>query len=166
MKGWRIAILLFLLLLFQASVLQFIGLPLSRPDLALLLTIYVSLGARAEKATITGFFAGIFQDAVSIQVPGLNSFAKSLVGFLGPALRRSFLVNSFIVRLLAVAVLTAIHAMVLYWMGEAIRQKTHETGGADFFMGTVLPTIGSNLVFWILLHPIFRRAIPPAEEER
>ena len=64
-----------LLLAIQSSVIPLLALPLARPDLALLPTIYVGL-AGTEKATLTGFFAGVLQDASSVEMPGLNSFAS------------------------------------------------------------------------------------------
>jgi rod shape-determining protein MreD len=166
MSAVRIAIALLLLLLLQSSFVPFLELPLARPDLALILTIYVGLASRPEKATLTGFFAGVGQDAFSLETPGLNPFAKTLIGFLGPTLHRFFMVTNLFVQLIAVAALTALHAMILFWMGEAIRPKSPALGALDFFSASALPEIVSNLVFSALLYPLLRRFLPLPEDER
>jgi rod shape-determining protein MreD len=162
----RIAIALLLLLLLQSSLIPFLGLPLARPDLLLILTIYVGLASRVEKATLTGFFAGIAQDTFSLGIPGLNPFVKTLIGFLSPTLRRFFMVTNLFVQLVAVAMLTGLHAMILFWMGEAIRPKSPSLGNLEFFSASALPEIVSNLVFSAFLYPLLRRILPQPEDER
>jgi rod shape-determining protein MreD len=166
MKLWRIILLILGLLVLQSSLIPALGLPLARPDLVLLLTIYVGLAARPEKSTLTGFLAGVCQDAFSVEVPGLNPFAKSLIGFLTPSVRRSFIVTNIVIQLVAVAVLTLVHALTLYWMGEALRQKPHEAGAMELLSDVAMPQVVSHLVFWLLLLPVFRWTLPPNEDER
>jgi len=166
MSGARIAIALFVLLLLQSSLIPFLNLPLARPDLVLILTIYVGLVSAHEKGTLAGFFAGVGQDAFSGQIPGLHSFAKSIVGFLCPTLRRFVMVPSLFVQLVAVALFTALHAMILFWMGDAIRPRSSELGAMGFFSATAVPQIVSNLVFSLGLYPILRRALPIPEDSR
>lgn len=166
MSAWRIGLALVVLLLLQSSFIPLLGLPVARPDLLLLLTIYVGLSSRPEKATLTGFFAGIFQDSLSVGVAGLSSFAKSLIGFLTPNVQRSFMVTNFFVQLLAVAALTAAHALVLYWMGQALHPGSQESSTGELFAVSILPEISSNLIFWIFLKPGLRWTLPPPEHER
>ena len=165
MSGVRIALLMMLLLVIQSSLIPFLALPLARPDLVLLLTIYVGLASGPEKSTLTGFFAGIGQDASSGEIAGLHPFAKSLVGFLCPWLRRFFIVPSFFVHLVAVAALTGLHAMILFGMGQAIRPTGLDIGATDFFARTAGPEILSNLLFCALLYPVLRRLLPPPERD-
>jgi rod shape-determining protein MreD len=57
-----------------------------RPDLFLLLLLFVSPRMSAEVATVQGFVLGLCQDALSGGPVGLRAFAYSLLGFLASRL--------------------------------------------------------------------------------
>ncbi len=57
-----------------------------RPDLFLLLVVFLSLRAGPEVACLEGFFIGLCQDALSGGPLGLRAFSLALVGFLASRL--------------------------------------------------------------------------------
>ena len=52
-----------------------------RPDLVLLILVYVALSGGHIEGTLLGFFAGFLQDVYAPGHFGLNALAKSIVGF-------------------------------------------------------------------------------------
>ena len=59
-----------------------------RPDVFLLLVLYVSQRVTPETATLLGFLAGLTQDALSGAPLGLRAFTYGLLGFLTACLSR------------------------------------------------------------------------------
>jgi rod shape-determining protein MreD len=59
-----------------------------RPDLFLLLVLYVSQRVTPEAATLLGFLVGLTQDALSGAPLGLRAFTDGLLGFLAACLSR------------------------------------------------------------------------------
>ncbi len=57
-----------------------------RPDLFLLLVVWLGLHVSPESATVQGFFVGLCQDALSGGPLGLRAFSFALLGFLSARL--------------------------------------------------------------------------------
>ncbi len=165
MTGFRIGAMLFLLSLLQTSLLPLLSLPLARPDLLLILTVFVALASKPEKAIITGFIAGLGQDAFSMALSGVSSFAKSLLGYFGANVRHSFIVSNLSVQLVVVGLGTLLNGFVVYWMGKAFGSRATEVGALFHFSGVVLPELVSNLIFACLLLPMLRRILPFEEQD-
>lgn len=102
MKVLRNALLLILALLVQTSYLDEIAIKGIRPDLVLLLLVYISIVHGQIPGTIFGFLAGLLQDVYSPAPLGLNALCKSIIGFLvgytrGGIIEESLLARGFII---------------------------------------------------------------------
>ncbi len=69
------------LLLLQTTFLPFLSVGGFLPDIFLIWIVYVAITRGQLEATITGFVAGLMQDAVTIQFFGLMAMTKTIAGF-------------------------------------------------------------------------------------
>ena len=67
-----------------------------RVDFALLIVIYFSLFWRGSRPLVLGFLTGLFQDALSSEVLGLNALSKTLTAFTVQTLCRNVQTHSLI----------------------------------------------------------------------
>jgi len=70
------------LLLLQTTFLPFLSVGSFLPDIFLIWIVYVAITRGQLEATITGFIAGLMQDAVTIQFFGLMAMTKTIAGFI------------------------------------------------------------------------------------
>ncbi|MDP2884370.1 MAG: rod shape-determining protein MreD [Ignavibacteria bacterium] len=77
----RSALAVLALLLLQTTFVPFLSIGGFLPDPLLLWVVYVAIRRGQMEATITGFLAGLLQDAVSMQFFGLSALTKTIAGF-------------------------------------------------------------------------------------
>jgi rod shape-determining protein MreD len=82
-----------LLLSVSALFLQIYFIPLIeiavwRPDLILLLTLFIGYSYGVLQGTLAGFILGVFQDSLSPNPIGISALANCLVGFLAGQVRQ------------------------------------------------------------------------------
>lgn len=70
------------LLLLQTTFLPFLSVAGFLPDIFLIWIVYIAISRGQLEATITGFIAGLMQDAVTIQFFGLMALTKTIAGFI------------------------------------------------------------------------------------
>lgn len=70
------------LLLLQTTFLPFLSVGGFLPDIFLIWIVYVAITRGQMEAMITGFVAGLMQDAVTIQFFGLMALTKTIAGFI------------------------------------------------------------------------------------
>lgn len=70
------------LLLLQTTFLPFLSVGGFLPDIFLIWIVYIAISRGQLEATITGFIAGLMQDAVTIQFFGLMALTKTIAGFI------------------------------------------------------------------------------------
>jgi rod shape-determining protein MreD len=89
-------IALFIALLGQTNILlSTVGAGL-RVDFALLIVVYFSLFWGSSRPVILGFLTGLFQDALSSEVLGLNALSKTLTAFTVHTLCRNVQIHSVV----------------------------------------------------------------------
>lgn len=82
MKHLRNGLVLILALLVQASWGHSIGIGGIRPDLVILVLVYIGIQEGQVMATLFGFASGFLLDVYDPQAMGVNSLANTVVGFL------------------------------------------------------------------------------------
>jgi rod shape-determining protein MreD len=70
------------LLLLQTTFLPFLSVGGFLPDIFLIWIVYIAITRGQMEAMITGFVAGLMQDAVTIQFFGLMALTKTIAGFI------------------------------------------------------------------------------------
>ena len=84
----RLIILSVIALFLQTYFTPFIQIVVWRPDLILLLILYIGYSYGVLQGTLAGFILGIFQDSLSPVPVGISSLANCIVGFLAGQTRQ------------------------------------------------------------------------------
>ena len=90
-----------------------------KPDLVLLVLVYIALRAGEFEATILGFCVGFLQDIYMPADLGLNALANSLIGFTVGYGRTGVVADSIQVQLALVFGAVLLHDLV-YYLGSSI----------------------------------------------
>jgi rod shape-determining protein MreD len=81
-------------------------------DLVLVVVVYVALTSGPVTGLLTGTFAGLIQDFLTIGVIGIGGLAKTLVGFLAGVIGTQFIVAQPVPRFCVFFGATLVHAVV------------------------------------------------------
>ena len=103
-------ILIFLLLTLQ--VLDWIAIADVKPDILLILTIFIAQKQGMMTGQISGFFAGLAEDIFSIQLFGIHSFCKLVIGYFSGLLYSNFVLDNFLIQALLGFVGSLLHGFL------------------------------------------------------
>ena len=81
-------------------------------DLVLVVVVYTALTSGPVTGLLTGTFAGLVQDALSIGVIGMGGLAKTIVGFLAGVIGTQFIVAQAPSRFVVFFAATVLHAVI------------------------------------------------------
>ncbi|MDE3056409.1 MAG: rod shape-determining protein MreD [Bacteroidota bacterium] len=76
------ALITLALVILQATIIPFVSIANTVPDVLLVWIVYIAIQAGQIPATIAGFTAGIVVDLIGGQFIGLSAFSKTIAGFL------------------------------------------------------------------------------------
>jgi rod shape-determining protein MreD len=96
----------------QTTLARFLVRGAAAVDLVLVVVVYVALTFGPTTGLLTGTFAGLVQDALSIGVIGIGGLAKTIVGFLAGIVGTQFIVANSVPRFVVFFGATALHAAV------------------------------------------------------
>jgi rod shape-determining protein MreD len=96
----------------QTTLARFLVRGAAAIDLVLVVVVYVALTFGPTTGLLTGTFAGLVQDALSIGVIGIGGLAKTIVGFLAGIIGTQFIVANSVPRFVVFFGATALHAAV------------------------------------------------------
>lgn len=89
-------------------------------DLVLVVVVYVALLFGPVPGLLTGTFAGLIQDALSIGVIGIGGLAKTIVGFLAGVIGTQFIVSQAPSRFVVFFAATVLHAVIFMGLYELL----------------------------------------------
>jgi len=89
-------------------------------DLVLVVVVYVALLFGPVPGLLTGTFAGLIQDALSIGVIGIGGLAKTIVGFLAGVVGTQFIVSQAPSRFVVFFAATVLHAVIFMGLYELL----------------------------------------------
>jgi rod shape-determining protein MreD len=129
-------------------------------DLVLVVVVYAALMAGPVTGLVTGTFAGLIQDALSVGVVGIGGLAKTIVGFLAGVIGTQFIVSQAPSRFVVFFGATVVHAVIFMGLYEVLGLRDFGTP-----YGKVLEQAFANAVIGILA---FQAAelLPGAVERR
>ena len=99
MKTLRNILFIAFALLMQSTLIGRIEIFGTRPDLALLVLIFIANQSNPVECILYGFFIGFLQDVYTPEYLGYNAFTMSLIAFLLGVLKESLTVENYSVRL-------------------------------------------------------------------
>jgi len=89
-------------------------------DLVLVVVVYVALLFGPVTGLLTGSFAGLIQDALSIGVIGIGGLSKTIVGFLVGVVGTQFIVSQAPSRFVVFFAATVLHAVIFMGLYELL----------------------------------------------
>jgi rod shape-determining protein MreD len=89
-------------------------------DLVLVVVVYVALLFGPVAGLLTGTFAGLIQDALSIGVIGIGGLAKTIVGFLAGVIGTQFIVSQAPSRFVVFFAATVLHSVIFMGLYELL----------------------------------------------
>jgi rod shape-determining protein MreD len=110
-------------------------------DLVLVVVVYAALLAGPVTGLLTGTFAGLLQDALSIGVIGIGGLAKTIVGFLAGVIGTQFIVSQAPSRFVVFFAATVLHAVIFMGLYQLLGLRDF---GAPY--GKVLEQAFANAV--------------------
>lgn len=99
-------ILISLVIYLQTNFLNQLAFRSVKPDIALILLIFISIRGGTVQGTTLGFFSGLLEDFLSLAPLGFHSFIKTVIGFLSSILGSFISVESRVFHLITVLVMT------------------------------------------------------------
>ena len=109
----QMIILGLLAILIQAFFIPLIEIGVWRPDVVLLVVMYIGYRYGTIPGALTGFVLGVIQDALSPLPLGITSLANSVIGFsAGQVKQLKLALNA---RILASVILILIHGCIFYF---------------------------------------------------
>jgi rod shape-determining protein MreD len=122
-------------------------------DLPLVITVYFALGRRNPiQGTLMGAAMGLFEDALSHHVIGVNGIAKTVVGFLAASVGIRIEVDNFSVRLLLNFVLSLLASVIYLFVTRFMLGLTIEWS----WLTELFRAVG-NSVIALVLFPVLDR---------
>ncbi|HEX7793450.1 MAG TPA: rod shape-determining protein MreD [Vicinamibacterales bacterium] len=138
-------------------------------DLVLVVVVYVALLFGPVTGLLTGTFAGLIQDALSIGVIGIGGLAKTIVGFLAGVVGTQFIVSQAPSRFVVFFAATVLHAVIFMGLYELLGLRDFGTPYArvlgQAFTNAVVGTIAFQ-VAELLPGAVERRRLNRARPRR
>lgn len=97
----------------QTSLLRYVSIGGVRPDLVLIIVVYLGLIRGADIGSLSGFFFGLFEDAFSGTFLGANALSKTIIGFLCGLLGKRLYTQSYFSHALSIGLGTVIDILLL-----------------------------------------------------
>jgi rod shape-determining protein MreD len=158
-------VLLGVAVLLQSTVLRWVALKGVKPDLALILLVFVAVRRGSMSAQTSGFLAGLLEDALSLAPVGFNALLRTVLGFFYGLLSGSIFVDPVLMPVLLVMVATLLKGLLSSLLVVLFRVPAP---GFEIFAGPLWIEVGYNAVLApFLFAPLRRlRALAPREKDR
>lgn len=101
-------------LLLQTTLVETISIYQIKPDIVIIVLVFISFYDGKIAGTIFGFFAGWFQDIYSPEYLGLNTLCKSVMGFFIGCTSRGVIEESFVAQGIILFLATFCHDMLYF----------------------------------------------------
>ena len=146
----RIVILSVIALFLQTYFIPLIQIVVWRPDLILLLILYIGYSYGVVQGTLAGFILGIFQDSLSPVPIGISSLANFIVGFLAGQTRQLKL--SLNAKILLSILLILVHGSLYFLLYQFKTEATY----FYLLVTRVFPNTVYTFIIGLLISLFFR----------
>lgn len=162
-KTYIILFIVFLIIYFmQANFFTWFNLAGVKPNLFIILMLFLGLFAGRKFALTFGIIMGIFIDLFISRTVGVTSVMLGIVGMLGGYFDKSFSKDSRMTLILMIGVSTLIYELGIYGITSII-------GSAEFevipFIKKIIIEMLFNAILIIILYPLFQTAGYRLEEK-
>lgn len=153
------ALLVTLALLVQTSWTHGIAIAEIRPDLVLIVIVYIGIRSGQLEATIFGFVAGFLLDVYNPEFMGVNALANSVVGFAVGYSRAGIVAEDLRVQALALLIASLTHDVLYFGLSSAAEPMKILTSIFRYGIGTAVYTSVTGLAIVLLVSLRFQRGL-------
>lgn len=107
-----IVIVFFLICFLQANLFSWFNIRGVKPNLFVVLALFIGLNTNSKVGQIMGFILGLFTDFIFSESVGISAVLFMLVGFSGEFLQKRFPKNSKITLIIMSSITTAIYELI------------------------------------------------------
>ncbi len=101
-----------LCVLLQSTLLNRIAIKGVRPDLALIVLIFVSMRRGSMVGQVSGFAAGIFEDLMNVSPLGFHSLMRTLIGYLYGIFAGNVFIDPFLMPMVLTVIATILKGLL------------------------------------------------------
>jgi rod shape-determining protein MreD len=134
-------LVLVICILLQSTIFRYIALRGVRPDLALLVLVFVSMRRGSMVGQVSGFATGFLEDLMNVSPLGFHSLLRTVIGFLYGLLSGNVFIDPFLMPIILGVVATLLKG-VLAGIISAIFGLT--ASGFITFTGRIWIEVGYN----------------------
>jgi rod shape-determining protein MreD len=121
-----------------------------RPDLIIIVVLFIGYKYGALAATLAGFVLGIFQDSLSASPIGISSFANCIVGFLAGSFREYKMKSN--TAYLTTIILLLLHGFLFYMIYHVKTEATY----TYLIFTRIFPNTIYTFIIWIISSYFFK----------
>ena len=104
-------------IILQSTLLNIISINNVKPDLSLIILVFVSYRRGSLVGEVSGFAAGLVEDFISLTPLGFSSLIKTIIGFLYGLIQGSFVLDFIFIPIIFVTVATLIKGIISWILG-------------------------------------------------
>jgi rod shape-determining protein MreD len=134
-------LVLVICILLQSTIFRYIALRGVRPDLALLVLVFVSMRRGSMVGQVSGFATGFLEDLMNVSPLGFHSLLRTVIGFLYGLLSGNVFIDPFLMPIILAVVATLLKG-VLSGVISALFGLT--ASGFITFTGRIWIEVGYN----------------------
>ena len=153
------ALLTALALLIQTSWTHSIAIAGIRPDIILIVIVYIGIRSGQLEATIFGFMSGFLLDIYNPEFMGVNACANSVVGFAVGYSRVGIVAEDLRVQVLVLLIASLLHDLIYFVLSSVSNPLKFVTAFFTYGVGTAIYTSIIGLMIVILVSIRFRGGI-------
>ncbi|MBN2735983.1 MAG: rod shape-determining protein MreD [Spirochaetales bacterium] len=145
--------IVFIALLLQSTLLNYLAIESVKPDLALIALIFISIRRGNVPGQISGFASGLFQDFISLPPPvGFYAIIRTIVGFVFGFFEGRLFVDPVIVPVILVIIGTLLKGVLatVAGIGFGILNTGFELISFKFLIEVIYNAVCAPLIFSLL----------------
>ena len=146
----KLLFIIFCAFLLQTYLVPVLEINVWRPDLIIIIVLFIGYKYGALPATLAGFVLGIFQDSLSASPIGISSFANCIVGFLAGSFREYKMKSN--TAYLTTILLLLLHGFLFYLIYHV---KT-EASYTYLIFTRIFPNTIYTFIIWLISSYFFK----------
>lgn len=148
-------------LVMQTTVFEAFGMNEVKPDLVLVIVVYIGLVRGSDVGCTSGFFFGLTQDVFSAVYVGTNALAKTILGFVSGVAGKRLYTQSLFSHILCVASGTLLNVLLNLSINGFIPQW-----GKRMALEVIYNLLCCPLIVWIFRYAETRLGVLPPARKR
>jgi len=136
-------VFLFLALILQSTLLELISIGGAKPDISLIVLVFISLRKGKIVGQFSGFISGFIEDFLSLPLPiGFNALIKTIIGFIYGLFKGRMFISPILMPILIILIATILKIIIAILVTFIFRKSDF-----SFLSFRLLIEIAYNCIF-------------------